>query len=523
MTSPNEHPPLTQRSVLLRFVRWLFRWSTVRRVLLTVACFATLVALFYAEENWRGKRAWEKFRREWEAKGERFDLAAFVPKRVPDEQNFAKTPFFAPSLEYEFKGKQRETVWKDTNALERTRSVNVLGPASGSKAPSFGGLERGDLTDLRQWQEFYRGNTNFPSPPQPGDPARDVLFALRKFDPVLNELHEANRRPYTVFPIHYDENYAALLPYLSSLKSLSTVLRLRAAAFLAAGQNEDALRDIKLSFRIADSVKSEPLLISQLVRIAVLQVAVNSIWESLTTQRWSEPQLRELQQLLAGTEVLADHERAMRGERAFNNDLMDKLRRRTYFKPDLLTQDSGLQSISRLVTLAPTGWLYQNQLCINRLHQERTLPLIDAAQHRAYPEKCAGLDDIPELRRTTPYNVFARMLFPAVTKAAAKTARSQATIDLATVACALERFRLANGQYPDQLQTLVPRFIEKLPPDLINGEPLKYRRIEGGRFLLYSVGWNQADDGGIIVLSKSKKPSQNIQQRDWVWRYPAKE
>ncbi|MBI3191816.1 MAG: hypothetical protein HYZ36_04045, partial [Pedosphaera parvula] len=386
-----------------------------------------------------------------------------------------------------------------------------------------GGLERGDLTDLRQWQEFYRGNTNFPSPPQPGDPARDVLFALRKFDPVLNELHEANRRPHTVFPVHYDENYAALLPYLGCLKSLSTVLRLRATASLAAGQNEDALRDIKLGFRIAESVKTEPLLISQLVRIAVLHVGMNSIWESLAAPRWSEPQLRELQQLLAGTELLADYERAMRGERAFGNDLMDKLRRRTYFTRDRLTQDIGLQSISQLVSLAPTGWLYQNQLCINRLHQERTLPLIDAAQHRAYPEKCAGLDDLPEPRKTTPYNVFARMLFPAVTKAAAKTARSQATIDLATVACALERFRLANGQYPEQLAALVPRFIEKLPLDLINGEPLKYRRTEDGRFLLYSVGWNQTDDGGTIALTRSKRPSQQDEQGDWVWRYPAKE
>ena len=31
-------------------------------------CFATLIALFYAEENWRGKHAWEKYKREQEAK-----------------------------------------------------------------------------------------------------------------------------------------------------------------------------------------------------------------------------------------------------------------------------------------------------------------------------------------------------------------------------------------------------------------------------------------------------------------------
>jgi hypothetical protein len=49
------------------FIRWFFRWRNLRRVLFALACLATLVVLFYAEENWRGKRAWEQCKRDLEA------------------------------------------------------------------------------------------------------------------------------------------------------------------------------------------------------------------------------------------------------------------------------------------------------------------------------------------------------------------------------------------------------------------------------------------------------------------------
>lgn len=66
----------------------------MRRLLFCLACLATLAAIFYAEENWRGRRDWENYKREWEAKGEKFDWQVFVPPPVPDDQNFAMAPFF---------------------------------------------------------------------------------------------------------------------------------------------------------------------------------------------------------------------------------------------------------------------------------------------------------------------------------------------------------------------------------------------------------------------------------------------
>src|ERR1035437_2927285 len=75
-----------------RLFRWLFSWRVMRRWLFVLACLATLTGLFYAVENWRGKRAWEKCRRELEAKGEVLDWNAFIPPPVADDQNIFKAP-----------------------------------------------------------------------------------------------------------------------------------------------------------------------------------------------------------------------------------------------------------------------------------------------------------------------------------------------------------------------------------------------------------------------------------------------
>jgi hypothetical protein len=80
----------------------------------------------------------------------------------------------------------------------------------------------------------------------------------------------------------------------------------------------------------------------------------------------------------------------------------------------------------------------------------------------------------------------------------------------------LERYHLARGEYPETLDALAPQFIQTIPHDLIGGQPLKYRR-EKGEFVLYSVGWNQNDDGGVDGLRK--EGLLDIAKGDWAWPY----
>ena len=175
-----------------------------------------------------------------------------------------------------------------------------------------------------------------------------------------------------------------------------------------------------------------------------------------------------------------------------------------------------MNAASRFV---PSGWYRLNQLTLNRLYQERCLPLVDAGKHRVNVAQTREVDDVPELKKPGLYNIFARLLFPAVSKTATKFANGQTSIDLATIACALERFRVAHGEYPAQLDLLVPKFIEKIPTDLINGDLPKYRREADGTFVVYSVGWNETDEGGQPGMAKSGN-TVDPSKGDWVWRSP---
>src|ERR1700749_4732798 len=67
-------------------------WRILRWILICLAVLVTLVAVLYTEENWRGKQDWQKYKAEWEAKGEKFDWQAFIPSPLPDNQNFFAAP-----------------------------------------------------------------------------------------------------------------------------------------------------------------------------------------------------------------------------------------------------------------------------------------------------------------------------------------------------------------------------------------------------------------------------------------------
>jgi hypothetical protein len=62
-------------------------------------------------------------------------------------------------------------------------------------------------------------------------------------------------------------------------------------------------------------------------------------------------------------------------------------------------------------------------------------------------------------------------------------------------AIALEAYRREHGSYPDSLGALSPALLPKVPIDRLNGEPLRYRVIDGVA-VVYSTGADGDDDGG---------------------------
>src|SRR5437773_2053185 len=201
MTSSPPSPSILQRSPLARFVRWLFSWRGLRRVLIVMAWAATLIAVFYAEENWRGRSAWNKCRRELEARGEQLDFKVFIPKPVPDEQNFAATPFIQSWFE---RRANSQELWPD--AFSRT--YGKVPRANAKNAPASR-----QFIDLAAWQAAFesirsgRKNSNpkFESGKLDSESrakaAPAVLEELKMCEAMLAELRAASSRPYVRYPI----------------------------------------------------------------------------------------------------------------------------------------------------------------------------------------------------------------------------------------------------------------------------------------------------------------------------------
>jgi len=517
-----------QRSTIRRFGLWLLSWRVLRFVLVGIACFFTIIVLFYVVENWRGKRAWENCKRELEAQGEQLDLAAFVPPPVPPEQNFAMTPFLAPLFDF-MPGTQ---TWRDTGAVSRVQQFASDFP---DRALSLANWRLGRKTDWGLCLETFQEHTNTgprlkkmaPADTTPVDPAKAaaaILAHLKPYESVLAELRTALQRPHARFNLCYEtEDYTSvLLPHLAVVRRCGQIAALRALAELTLGQAEDACQDALLGLKLADTVVSEPLLVSQLVRCAIVQVTLQPVWEGLADRRWSDTQLRSLQQRLQQFDFISHGVQAIRGERAGGNSLLNLVRAKPMMLANLGMGENQGSSFDPIIMLLPRGWLYREQVHYNRLYQEFVLPGSNPKIRQVDPalleQNDARLDR--ELTRGSAlleHRFFSRMMLPALTRIHQKFAHAQAAVDEAVIACALERHRLAEGRFPEALDALVPHFLERLPRDVIGGAPLKYRRTDNGQFTLYSVGWNRADDGGKPGLTK-KQTNVDLTQGDWVWR-----
>ncbi len=512
--------------VILLFVSCLTNGRNLRYLLFAMACVLTVLVLFYAVEDWRGRHAWLKHRTQWEAKGEKFTIDAWAPAAVPDEKNFAMTPLLKPLLDFT-RTPSDGVVWRDTNALARFDKISAdLEPDRGTNNSKLllGTLEKGTYANVAACAEFYRGNTNYAQAPESAKPGEVIVIALARFDPEIRELREASvARPYSRFPIdyRYEPPWNILLPHLAKIKGLTRLTQVRALGELEANQPAEAFADMKVGFRLSDSMREEPLLIDHLVRIATLSFDLQTVREGLARHAWTDAQLAELGNYLSTLNMLAEHKRAMEGERALSTSGLDFLRRQGFHGDAMnyLGDSEGSGRSKFLSGLIPGGWYYQNMLTFSRFFQEYTFPSVDEKELRVFPKHTRDGEQALTQMRVTPYSIIARMLLPALQKAIIKTARMQTYVEAAQAACAMERYRLANGRLPERLDELAPRYLERVPSDVMDGKPLRYRVGTDGGCRIYSVGWNEKDDDGQIGLVPGKKtPTVDATQGDWVWQ-----
>jgi hypothetical protein len=456
-----------------------------------LVCLVTLLALIVAEENYRGKRAWENYRRDAEARGVKLDYSAIIPPPVPDDQNFAMTPLLKPLF-------GNDPGYK----AQLGKRLRLPEPKAGRNTPSFGNRVTQKRIDLAEWSAYL------------GEP--DVLHALKRYDPEMDEISSAaSRRPHSRLPLRYDDGFKKDLPHLTPFLSLAKLFAIRGAANLAEAHPSEALADCQTLLRLSDAVEGDRTLISALVGTSMLSMSETVLWQGLSAHGWNEVQLAALQDDFQRIDPLGDGLRACQGERlAFSASIEKVLDDRNHPGQLSLTDNLG-----PVIAQFPRCWLYQNMISCCRFYEKEVFPAFDPVARRINPLTVrSGSSAIHGASLAHPYRILADMALPAVFEFIPKFASSQTAADEAAIACALERYRLVHSEYPGDLNALVPQYFSKLPHDVITGEPLHYNRTGDGQFILYSVGWDGKDDHGTIALKQGSSQQQEITQGDWVWR-----
>jgi len=455
----------------------------------------------------RGKNDWEEFKREWEAKGEVFDYKQIIPKPIPSEKNFAHIPLLKPLHEHKWNKNLSEADPVDQKKFDQAQSLLKI---EGTSIPKLDGWQIGQSVDLSAWQKFFREEKGWPHPKKPAKPAADILQALGKFEATMTELTQAAKvRPLCRYDIKYEAHFSALLPHLGPLRNFVKNFALRALAHLGNDDPESALSDIRMCLFLAESIKDEPLLISQLVRIACLQISLQPIWEGLKEEKWNAEQLAAIEKQLADIDLLAGYYISMLGERELANLAIDQI----VSNPKAFSEmaEHELAEIGHV----PQGWIRQNQRRLNEMHVNFSQRIVDVKARRIHPDIASAFSkelDARTKRKFPIFDVLSSMLLPAIDKVAIKIGFAQAAVDHAGIACLLELHKLEHEIYPAKLIDL-----KTSPPnDPYNGKPYVYKPDGKDRYQLYGIGWNQKGDGGKVIKG-SDHPI--LDKGDLVWSY----
>ena len=480
------------------------------RAVFIVACLATLIVALFIEEKIRGRAAWRAYETEARARGVKLDFADYIPPAIPDAENFASIPIF-------------DDAFRASHANQPMPNPLSLLAQPDNKLPKFDSPMRGERIDLAAWQEFFVKAKLLPAA---GDnPAADVLKALDTFAAPLAQLREAGIRPHCRFPVQWEKGFAAMLPHIQILHSAAKLYALRLSAHLALGDSTAACEDFRDGLRLVTATTAEPALIAGLVRISLAGVMENAAWGGLAGHQWAEPELRKIEADLAGLDWLKDYLLAMGSERGGSNMMTDMLIKNPRHLADIMRMigvGGVIQRGALTFSLYPTGWLYQSKVRSNQFFDKMSAR-IDHGQRRFFSERPVHSGSAIEGTLSQIYHMLFLTITPALKPVEQRYLHTATVTDHARLACALDRFRIARGAFPEALSELTPDFLPTLPVEIMNGEPYRYRRTDDGSFLLYSVGLDLRDDDGIIdPKMRADWRASPTDPPDWVWRYPAK-
>lgn len=323
------------------------------------------------------------------------------------------------------------------------------------------------------------------------EPSRTFLEEHRK---TFNHLGELRQYSIGRFVIDHQElPYSTLLPHLSPVRQAGKLLHLAAVLALVDDDLAAARDAVILQFRLARTLHDEPILASRFVQIRVTDLAIDGLELILAS---AEPDHQSLEAIRVEVEdrLKSDTLRwALLGERALFVGVCEELAAGNTTWRDLqaISSQTGPPVASALGI--PAFLVRRNQIRGTAMYTW----LIDAAEESDALSKAASRVNA-EARNLPSTQLIAKVFVRDCHSTVGSHFRTIARLHCARVALAAERFRLSVGRLPETPDELIPGFLDAIPDDPFDDNPLRWAPTAEG-VVIYSIGENRSDEGGKVA------------------------
>ncbi len=515
-----------------------FKHRWLRGLTWAFLSLVTLYALLCAWMNWSGARQWSATQAMLKAEGETLDFRATMNDPIPEAENFCAIPLLKDlALAVD------NDATKGAPAEKRKRLEELKLPTN-NKAwrPKLTNATFGNRTDLKAWADWLREEGSLPIPPDSGDAARDVLAALSKHGAVVQELAAGLNRPKAQWTPEWKTRelpemlFAIALPHYSNMIGVNQLLALRATAFARTGNAAKAHETALIIAKLSQASLNDPFLIGLLVATTNATMLHATAWELCEAQVGTVEDFARLESALSTLDFHRATLNAFRSEMAAGVDMLQLTKRKRDISLGLfeMVGNDGKPSNSILSSLSarliPSGFFDASSAVLadgefrNLIKPLRDQDLL--AARRSAQEWDSKLLEMKGNLWKHPSHLMTTMIAPAFKSVLTRAIYTQVFVNQAAIACALERYRLEKGSYPDSLDVVKLADGKPLPLDVMNAKPMNYRKTTNGKYALWSVGFDGKDDGGKRTLNEKYPENTKFHDEkylgDWVWDFPAK-
>jgi hypothetical protein len=333
-----------------------------------------------------------------------------------------------------------------------------------------------------------------PPPPELLDAERAELLdkEMTSLAAALAEARKLADMPNGRHTLVYAANpMRTLLPHAQNTREIASLLHYDALNLAQQGKARESLRSCQAALNAGRSMDDEPIMISQLVRMACVALAAGRTERTLAL---GEPPAEDLARLQALVELEEAHPTALvglRGERALLHQILNGLADGSIPATDLLDRGREADWVERLVLWDIRGMARREHPRVMELMGKA----IDNARLPAHEQATAEKVLQREVRQAASNSYLIRLLVPATSKFTEATLRKTAQMRCLMTVLALERYRREKGAWPAKLEDLTPKLLKKVPLDPYDGKPLRYIGVPDG-VIVYSVGPDGIDNGG---------------------------